>query len=436
MIHKVRCGAATNSSSSHSVIVMLGGEKLRQGGAFADHYGWEDFTLTTPEAKLDYLEKQWAIGSGQLKEDDYGGIDHQSVWDWPKDIRTHQASEAFYRYLREEIIKPEVVVLGGNDNSEGHPEREAGVTWEPYEMVHYASAVCREDPKGWVTILSQSRWGKSFPMKVRFGGGDASKSTTPELMDIKISDFCPFGCTFCYQGSTGKGKHASEANLRRVATALQHMGVMEVAIGGGEPTLHPKFDWFVEHLSKRGIMCNVTTKNKKWVDKFDPWTQKGITRVGYSITSPEEVKKQHWLVNHVVLGTVDGNALRQILVDSDATLLLAFKETGFGKGHTQIPCDDWMDQVAAAKGLRILSMKEKDKTWSLGIDTPLAAKYHKQLLERGISPLLFETEEGKHSAYVDAVSMEFGPCSYAPGKMVKIPKGAEGDWYQEAFQAF
>lgn len=38
--------------------------------------------------------------------------------------------------------------------------------------------------------------------KIRFAVGSYTKAKRPELVDIKITDWCDVGCTFCYQNST------------------------------------------------------------------------------------------------------------------------------------------------------------------------------------------------------------------------------------------
>ena len=72
---------------------------------------------------------------------------------------------------------------------------------------------------------------------------EVTKAAAPELVDIKITDYCPFGCKYCYQGSTAKGTHAKTDTINTLSYALGRMHVFEVALGGGEPTnLHEVLD--------------------------------------------------------------------------------------------------------------------------------------------------------------------------------------------------
>ena len=61
----------------------------------------------------------------------------------------------------------------------------------------------------------------------------------PELADISINNVCDRGCDFCYKGSTMKGKTMSLEEYRKVLDSLPF--TWQLALGGGEPTMHPNF---------------------------------------------------------------------------------------------------------------------------------------------------------------------------------------------------
>src|SRR5690348_9592321 len=63
----------------------------------------------------------------------------------------------------------------------------------------------------------------------------------PELIDISITNWCDKGCPFCYRKSTPKGCHMSVADYTAVIKQAAAMDVLQVAIGGGNPTQHPEF---------------------------------------------------------------------------------------------------------------------------------------------------------------------------------------------------
>lgn len=84
----------------------------------------------------------------------------------------------------------------------------------------------------------------------------------PEFLDIKITNTCPGGCAWCYQSSIRDDGHYAGI----VAKAEDYFGRLsfnerpfQLAIGGGEPTLHPEFCDLLAWASSRGIMPNYTT---------------------------------------------------------------------------------------------------------------------------------------------------------------------------------
>lgn len=102
-------------------------------------------------------------------------------------------------------------------------------------------------------------------------------------VDLKITDYCDYGCNFCYQNSKISGKHADFDYIKRVLDFLNENDVLEVVVGGGEPTKYPYiFDVFLETV-KRRLFFSLTTKNLNFAQ--DIFTYGNIYRLF------EEVKK-------------------------------------------------------------------------------------------------------------------------------------------------
>ena len=74
-----------------------------------------------------------------------------------------------------------------------------------------------------------SLFDRSSGTKVRFAIGPYTKAKRPELVDIKITDFCPAQCRMCYMGSTPSGEHSSMEDMDRVIRELAKARVQEVA---------------------------------------------------------------------------------------------------------------------------------------------------------------------------------------------------------------
>lgn len=87
---------------------------------------------------------------------------------------------------------------------------------------------------------------------------DAVRSPSPETVDIAITSRCGFGCDFCYQDSTPRGEHGAKDLVEKT---LQGFDVVpyQIAIGGGEPTIHPDFPEILHRAKELGTVPNYTT---------------------------------------------------------------------------------------------------------------------------------------------------------------------------------
>lgn len=103
----------------------------------------------------------------------------------------------------------------------------------------------------------KERWGE------KFGYRREAFSPAPETLDISITDWCNFGCTYCYQSSEARYKHAPKelaVNTVRQFTVAPY----QVAIGGGEPTAHPDFPWILHSVRECNSVPNFTTAGHVW----------------------------------------------------------------------------------------------------------------------------------------------------------------------------
>lgn len=102
---------------------------------------------------------------------------------------------------------------------------------------------------------------KRFPHRY-----EAIPSPSPELIDIGITSQCPMGCTYCYTDSQPKGGHAPKELVPTILRTLEEPPY-QIAIGGGEPTLHPDFVWILEQARELGTVPNYTTAGVNLTDK-------------------------------------------------------------------------------------------------------------------------------------------------------------------------
>jgi hypothetical protein len=482
-IFNVRLGFATNSSSSHSVII------VEDPGALVaeppdGYHGWENFTLIGETRKMRYLAGQiynnlirtlprslaaiiathWAgLPVVELADTDtqdteapWLGVDHDSVWDIPHGYNTDKPDREFVRDLQTFLLKENTVVLGGNDNDDPHPDKEAG-DWVrmPFSTDFNESAVCRKDKKyGYWSIFNKHNGTK---IRFCFQHGPPkrmapAKAYAPELVDLKITDRCNCGCEYCYQESSPDGKHADKIALVRVIGALAVNKVFEVAIGGGDPTLHPYFHELLEKCAKNGVTPNFSTRDHEWLDNpvnrgvfqkcggaiaisaGDPFTVRrvGAQKLLYRIGSGK-------MAIHHVLGTRSLSTVEDMLRACHEVnlpiVLLGYKKIGtkaakFAASWGMNKIDGWEDIL--------IKLREEGKCPRVSVDTALLEAQPQAFQKMGIPDILMMPQEGTFSMYVDAVEHKAGPSSYNSESLVdyEMEKDWKGEKLVELFASF
>lgn len=446
-VFNVRLGLATNSSSSHSIIILKDGIEAFDFPV-AEHsgeYGWGNFTCASAETKMKYLGvllrdrfyhelpeniadiicKDWLDG---IQPGQY--VDHQSWYFLPSAFNTKLPDEQFFRALKEYFLHEKLVILGGNDNQEAIHPLDDGTSFElplPLDVGHWRKFTCRYDDQHdyWTVFCAED--GRKIRFRLKPGSKDfndvPTKASAPELVDMKITNYCPFGCKFCYQSSTAEGRHAEEWDIYRMAMALGVLKVFEVALGGGEPTMHPEFIEILETFRENGIVPNFTTRNHHWLRDPTKWPKimELCGAFAFSVDNFEDIKKLSGLLDyngidhdrcnlHVVMGTINKWAFQKLLrTASDYNFkvtLLGYKRVGFGETFRPEGYEWWLQEVMELVNTRNCP--------TLSIDTVLAAESQNALEEAGVPKWLYTVEEGKFSCYIDMVGQRIGPSSYCP----------------------
>lgn len=492
-IHNVRLGFACNSSSSHSLIYLpperMAGMQDYLVGDYKDHtemiveakpneeggldiiaddgcydFGWERFVGVSENVKRHYVglillhnlqqicskdiaalvASRWCGKNLTDPNDDpdieLGHIDHQSLTTLPRSWDGKGLEPGFVQAFLQYVMQPNLVILGGNDNlEEGETKHDLlddpeaiPATLPIGEDSRNENLVARYDE----TYRYWTLYDRHTGHKVRMSFDRATqvdRASTPELVDIKITDKCPFDCAFCYQGSTQSGKHAKVSDLGTWAMHLADMKVFEVAIGGGEPTLHPDFLTILQSFRNYGIVPNFTTKNLSWLRDPKKWVpiMATIGAFAYSVDKVKEVEELatllsfngiqandsgfHRVTLQYVMGSASEYEFSSILHMAKKynlrITLLGYKTVGRGSEFTPHNYSTWIEDVR----------KVYESTYvPISIDTALAAEFEGQLLGAGVPPWLFHTTEGSYSMYVDAVAEEVAPSSYC-SKEERVP---------------
>lgn len=185
---------------------------------------------------------------------------------------------------------------------------------------------------------------RSDGTKIGFAVGRYEKAGKPELCDVKISDYCPIGCEFCYMDSTIFGKHCSVKNIEVIAREMGRAKVWEVALGGGETTSHPEFVRILKIFRDNGVVPNFTTKVPAAVRKFWPEIKDLIGGFAYSAETPAQIRSAAKLLRdvpkgkaslHYVMGLGDKESFKEYMRAAYEVgwrvTLLGYKTSGRGK---------------------------------------------------------------------------------------------------------
>lgn len=488
-IINARLGFANNSSSSHSMIIVPREDYVKMSSSSSgDGYNWDNFTLADSESKLDYLATAVCqqLGSqgdhmsaivvtreilGMPEWMPSGLIDHQSTFALPAGSSGEVVDVGFARAMASWIQSEGVVVLGGNDNSDGHPlsnetdampfGREApnpyvakyddlSGSWTLFNRSNGAKVRLAFNASEALELQSVTPTKKSKATAADTEGGEPPKMGSPELVDVKITDYCDIGCAYCYQGSTVEGQHADVDDVRMIARRLFKGGTLEVAIGGGEPTRHPNFVEILEAFSAQGIVANFTTRDLSFL-KNKPHAKRILAAsksIAVSVNSVAGIQaaQEAWkaysgesysspMTFQYVIGTASDEELRKIVAlvakEKINVTLLGYKDSGRGaawrsgdgktflmrEAKVQEQSGQWMDLVQKALG---------DKSYArICIDTALARECEEQLGKKDIPRHLWHKSEGLVSMYVDAVSMTMGKSSYEPAHAMEP---FDNDW--------
>jgi len=451
-IHNIRFGFACNSSSTHSFIMFPGGHKLEDTGNvisddsnnYEDHYGANPFVLASRQAKLGYIGVLLQEAVNRDKVPDY--IWDYYVKDWLEGVAINRDGEnddmrgirlprcfgsdlpnkEFFEECKKLILDERVAILSSAEEE----IIEAGESMPLLDKLTDESCeIARQDPVyGYWTLFD-----RSHGFKLRFSFNDVIEikcASLPELVDLKITDYCQKQCGYCYQKSGRCGEHANYFVIEELIKALAKLQVFEIALGGGEPTTHPKFLDVLKKCKEYRIVPNFTTRNYDWfrdsknVEVFDQC----CGRVAFSAERPYDIAEVatirdyfHFYSHRVCAQVIDkvsdiielAKAAKKYGVD---LTLLGFKETGRGEEYKfskhQIERFAGFDAIREICGHRLDTRFYGAACGGISVDTKYLADHLGEIQKSGIEPRLYTTQEGVFSMYIDAVQRKMGPSSY------------------------
>lgn len=119
----------------------------------------------------------------------------------------------------------------------------------------------------------------------------AECSVGPAVVSIALTNTCDLNCTFCYAPKVAAALPAER--VFQWCCELDAMGTLEVAFGGGEPTLHPDLADICRRVWEcTGLGVSITTNGHHLTDKLVRQLAGKVSIVRFSIDAVEPLYRE------------------------------------------------------------------------------------------------------------------------------------------------
>jgi len=198
------------------------------------------------------------------------------------------------------------------------------------------------------------RWGAEF-------SEDPQMAPWPELADISISNYCTNGCSYCYRKSSEEGKFMSLDDYHfalQELTSEKYGSIFQVALGGGEPLLHPDFNEIIKITREEfGIIPNYTTSGKffnpenieatrdycgavaiSW-DPYRDLSTEELSEIGSRLKDKNILANIHYVISEETINdAVDllNGKYDEYIKDFNSVIFLTYKPTGRAENEGSI----------------------------------------------------------------------------------------------------
>ena len=250
---------------------------------------------------------------------------------------------------------------------------------------------------------------------------DPFKCPLPELLDISITSRCTRHCEFCYMASSPlKEDYITLGNLEKI---LDHSPwVYQIALGGGEPTIHPQFVEILKTIRQRNVVPNYTTNSDNLSEEVIEATSQYCGAMAISVYDVDRVVEAskhligrgikvnwHWVLSRESLPKiVDFLKQKKVPVGLNAIIFLLHKPIGRGQASNCLTLEDRPQLSELYDTLKTSGIKG-------GFDACAMNWILSSKLEDVDERLVDFCDAGRYSAYLDW-DLNMSPCSFGRGE--------------------
>jgi len=257
--------------------------------------------------------------------------------------------------------------------------------------------------------------------------------TAPELLDISIIRKCNFNCPYCYMDS--KENNQDILSLDDIKWLIDFFGEYkpyQVALGGGEPTLHSEFTEILKLFRTNDIIPNYTTNglglfSKEIIKATEKYCggvaltyhphRKEIFEKAINILSQLSIQRNiHIIVTHRNIDKLE-EIIDRYINKVDTIVLLKFMELGRGINLSTT------ESLTINDLQKLKNIISKYPIGKIAVSSPLIPLIIELALENNIPEdliqLFYYNPEGLLTGYIDE-NLNLAPSSYWTGEKVYL----------------
>ena len=153
------------------------------------------------------------------------------------------------------------------------------------QKTHGDIVVCEHPTQHYKTVFSQKT---GFFVRLEDDGCKEPfwSEDGPELIDLSITNYCEKCCNFCYRRANPYGKHMPLSDIEEIVKQAKKAGVLQIALGGGNPNQHPGFSEILKIIREHDIVPSYTTNGEGLSDEVLKATAECCGAMAVSIYAP------------------------------------------------------------------------------------------------------------------------------------------------------